>query len=199
MANASAAPVDDDILEEDLEIRLYECTILYPYPLSQKEEKDAQSEVEKIFKDAGAKLVEKDVWGRRGLAYSIGGYDEGAFVVYYYEMDPSKLKEVNTVLHIAKGILRHLIVKPPKGYEITKFSQAYEEWMNTRETVQEVKDREKQEELQRKVVERAKRQAKRADEEKKEQAMSTPEKTSVKKEELTEKLEELISDDDLEL
>ena len=125
--------------------RIYEWCILYPYPMNQKEEAQLLKEIDELFSEAGAKLVAKDAWGRRGLAYSIKGSTEGTFVVYYFEMDPAKVKEVDSQLRIMRGVLRHLFVKPPKHYQIVQYAAKYEQWLKERETVEEVKTREREE------------------------------------------------------
>lgn len=172
-------------------------TILYPYPMNQKEESNLMKEVKAIFDEAEAKQIESDNWGRRGLAYKIKGHDEGNFVVSYYEMDPSKLREVDEALRILPGILRHLVIKPPKGYEVVKFSGEYETWLKERETESEKKDRQKEEQIKKRIAERAKRQAKRADEKKAEEKPKAAEKMEEKQ--LKEKLDKIISDDELDL
>ena len=140
--------------------RVYEVCVLFPYPLNQKEEKEAHKEVEDYFEEVGAKQVSKDSWGRRGLAYKIGGYTEGSFIVYYYEMDPLKLKEVDQNLRISKNVLRHITVKPPKGYQIVKYSEKYEEWLENKDTEVEETKQQKEDELKKKMLEKQKRQQK---------------------------------------
>ncbi|MCF7844316.1 MAG: 30S ribosomal protein S6 [Kiritimatiellales bacterium] len=194
----STAATDTDLDDQETDVRLYECSVLYPFPLNQKEEKDIIDGVEEIFKEAGAREVAKDKWGRRGLAYPIKGHNEGAFIIYHLEIDPSKVKEINEALRISHGVLRHLMIKPPKGYQITKFSASYEKWLNERETVEEKRESEKEEELQRRVTEKARRQAKRVEKEQKDKPPVTKE-TTVEKDKLSEELEKLISDDELDL
>ena len=187
-----------DLDDQETDLRLYECAVLYPFPLPQKEEKEILNGVEEIFKDTGAKEVAKDLWGRRGLAYSIKGHTEGAFAIYHLEIDPGKVKEVNEALRIAHGVLRHLLIKPPAGYQITKYSEGYEKWLKERETVEEHREAEKEEELQRRVSDKAKRQAKRVEEEKKEKPLAEKE-TLIEEDKFTEELEKLISDDELDI
>lgn len=172
--------------------RLYECCILYPYPLSQKEENGLLKEIEAMFSEAGGKLIEKDPWGRRGLAYPIKGAKEGSYIVYYYELDPTKITELEQQLTIHKLVLRHLFVKPPKGYQIVKFGPKYDQWMKERTTVEERRSREREDKLKEKVAEKAKRQAKRADDAKK---TNKAPRAKVSDAALTEKLDELLSDD----
>jgi len=188
----------EDLDDQETDVRLYECAILYPYPLSQKEEKEILDGVEDIFREAGAKEVAKDLWGRRGLAYPIKGHMEGSFAIYHLEIAPSRVKEINEALRIAHGVLRHILLKPPPGYQITKYSEGYEKWLKERETVEERREAEKGEELQRRVTEKAKRQAKRVEEEKKEKP-PVKKITLIEEDKFTEELEKLISDDDLDL
>jgi small subunit ribosomal protein S6 len=175
------------------DVRLYECAVLYPI-LSQKDEQQLQKEIEALFTEVAATLVSKDVWGRRGIAYPIKGQMEGCYVVYYYEMDPSKVKEIDAQLRIMKNVLRHLLVKPPKDYEIVNFAEKYEKWLKERETVDQRRSREKEEDVKEKLAKKVQMQAKRSATEKK---VKTEEKPSapLKKEELDEKLGKLISDD----
>ncbi|MDP7247198.1 MAG: 30S ribosomal protein S6 [Candidatus Peribacteraceae bacterium] len=189
-AKATADETDD---------RVYECCVLLPFPLSQKEEQDAMKEVEGYFEEAGGRQMAKDSWGRRGLAYPIGGSEEGTFVVYHYEMDPSRLKEIDEQLNISTTILRHMLIKPPKGYQITKYSEEYETWLKERKTVSEQKEEEKEAEIKRKVAEKAKRQVKKVEEEKKARPPTVPEKSVIEKDKLSEELEKLISDDELDI
>ncbi|MDD5623883.1 MAG: 30S ribosomal protein S6 [Candidatus Peribacteraceae bacterium] len=175
---------------------IYELCLLYPDNLSQKEEAQLLKEVEGLFDEAGGKQMVKDLWGKRGLAYPIKKHAEGNFAVLYYEIDPQKIKEINHQLLILPNVLRHLIVKPPKNYEVVKYSEHYEKWLKERKTVSETKAKEEEKVLQQKVVERARRQAKRAEEVKKEEQAAKP---AVQEAELTEKLEKLISDEDIGL
>ncbi len=173
------------------DVRIYECTILYPL-LPQKEEAALLKEIDALFAEAEAVLVAKDAWGRRGLAYSIKGNMEGNIVVYYWEMDPLKLKEVDSQLRIMKNLMRHMFVKPPKNYQIVKFGEGYETWMKERETLDQKKSRVKEEQVKDRLAKRAQFQAT-----KKPVKKAAEEKPvgPVKQEELTEKLDKLISDD----
>jgi small subunit ribosomal protein S6 len=172
--------------------RIYELCVLYPFPLNQKEEQEILKGVEELISETGAKTILKDVWGRRGLAYPIKGYREGSFVVYYLDMDPSKLKEMDNQLRILKGVLRHLVVKPPKKYKIVPMAGRYEEWKQEAKAEGERKATEKEEKLKKQVIEKAKRQTKKPDEKPKAEK-------PVEKADISKKLDKLISDDSIEL
>lgn len=175
--------------------RIYEFCVLYPYGISQKEEQEIIKAVEGHFNEAEGKQIAKDNWGRRGLSYPIKGHSEGNFVIYYYELDPAKISDLDEAIRITPGVLRHIVVKPPKGYEIVNYSEKFAEWKKEEAEAEERKKQKKEEALKRRVAEKAKRQAKRTEEKMKEETSDTPEK----KRDITDELEKLISDDDLDI
>lgn len=182
--------------ETETDLRLYEICVLYPSNLNQKEESTLIKEVEGLFEENGGIQVAKDVWGKRGLAYSIKGNDEGNYIVYYYNLPPESLKEIDTSLRIMPNLMRHLIVKPPKDYEIVKYSEVYETWLKERESIEETRKKEKEERLAKRVADKAKRQVKRAEKTKKDEP-SAPKETDTEK--LSAELDKIIADDDLDL
>jgi len=177
------------------DVRIYELAVLYPFPFGQKDETALLKEMEELFTEAGGKLVSKDPWGRRGLAYAIKGAMEANFIVYYWEIDPLKIKEIDQALRIMKNVLRHLFVKPPKHYQVIKFSESYQKWLSERESVEETRSREREEKLQDQVAKKAKRQAQRTTDRKKDEVKSSP----IQEDVLTEKLDKLIADDGLDI
>lgn len=170
--------------------RIYECAVLYPYPMNQKEESDLLKGVEEIFKEAEAKVLLKDAWGQRGLAYKVGGFEDGNFVIYYLEMDPSALKEVDTQLRILKGMLRHMIIKPPKKYVIAPMADNLQKWKEQSRMEGEARAAAKEEKLKKQVVEKAKRATK---------PKKVAEEKAAPTGTISEGLDKLISDKDLEI
>lgn len=198
-------PTAPEILDETPEAGLYELCVLSPVNLSQKEEAQLLKGIEELFTEAEGRLVAKDAWGRRGLAYKIKKQTEGNFVIYYFEANPQKLKEVNRQLRILPNVLRHLIVKPPKEMlpliakgTPMKYSERYEQWIKDQATAVETEHREEEGRLQKKVADRAKREAKRTEVKKKE-VQKKEAASPMEEADLSKKIEELISDDTLGL
>ncbi len=175
--------------------RIYELCVLYPYPYAQKDEHKLLKELEQLFTEAGGKQVAVDKWGRRGLAYTIGGHDEGSYIVYYYEFEPAKIRELDRMIRITPGVLRHIIVKPPKGYQIEKYADKYEQWLKDKDTAVETKARQKEETLKKKMLDKQKTTAapKRAE---RKTASETPAADGKK---LSADIDRLIADDDLNI
>lgn len=51
-------------------------------------------------------------WGRRRLAYEIDGQREGLYVLFYADIEPDAVEELDRNLRLATGVLRYLIVRP---------------------------------------------------------------------------------------
>ena len=189
-----------ELTEIDEDTRIYEFCVLYPSNLTPKDEENLLKEIEKTIEEQGGKQVSKDAWGKRGLAYRIKGNDEGNFVVYHYLLDPSKLKEIDVTLRIMPNLLRHIVDKPPKGYEVVKYSEKYEQWLKDQANEEVEKEKEKEDRLAKKVAERAKQQAKKtAAAVKKDEKQQKEDKPAVDKKKISEELDKLISDDDLDI
>lgn len=175
------------------DVRIYEVAIMLQPDLDQKTESLLLAEIDAHFAEAKATLLFKDPWTKRGLAYKIGGYEEAKFIIYYFEMDPSVVRELDNQLRLLKGLLRHLIVLPPKGYEAVSFESVYQDWLKNRVTVADMRQKKKEDRLKQTVTAQAKRATKRMEEKPKEEVKP------LEIGQLTEKLDKLISDDDLEL
>ena len=182
------------LIESSEDVRVYEIAVMYQPDLDQKSESTLLKEVEEHFADAQGKLLFKDPWSKRGLAYKIRGFSDAKFVIYYYEMAPDKLRELDRQLRLLKGVLRHLILIPPKGYEAVSYEDKYQQWLKTRESISDVRLRKKEEKLKQTVTAQAKRTTKRMET----KAKEAP-KGPLKVLELEKQLEKLISDDDLKL
>jgi small subunit ribosomal protein S6 len=175
------------------DVRVYEVAVLYQPDLDQKSEAVFLKEISGLFAEVEGKLLFQDPWSKRGLAYKIGGFREAKCVIYYYEMPPVGIRELDRQLRLLKGVLRHMIVIPPKGYEAISYEDHYQQWLKTRESAAEVTKHKKEEHLRQTVVAQAKRTTKRLETRKQEV------KEPLKVQELEKQLEKLISDDDLKL
>lgn len=172
--------------------RVYEVAVLYPYPMPPKEESQLLKDIEGLFSDAGGTQMFKDPWGRRGLAYKIGGFDEANVIIFYYDLDPSKLKEIEDQMKIMKGVLRHMVVKPPKGYTIASYADNYDRWKEQSRLEEEKRVTDREEKLKKQVVEKAKRMSAKPAE-KKAEISDKP------KADLGSSIDKLLSDKDLEI
>jgi small subunit ribosomal protein S6 len=65
---------------------------------------------------AVSELITTSPWGRRRLAYEIRDYRDGFYALYHFDLDPSRVSEVERDLRLNNQVLRSLVVSyaPPK-------------------------------------------------------------------------------------
>ncbi len=56
-------------------------------------------------------VLQSDPWGRRRLAYPIGRFDEGYYVLTQFTAGSAPLGELERVLKLNEGILRYMITR----------------------------------------------------------------------------------------
>ncbi len=57
------------------------------------------------------KVLKKEVWGKRVLAYPIKHFSEGVYVLLNFEAAPAKVKELEKKLNLDEDLLRFLVVR----------------------------------------------------------------------------------------
>lgn len=89
----------------------YELAVLYHPDLEIDLEK-AEKQVTKLVTDAGGKITDTDNWGKRKLAYTIGGHEYAVYVFYTLELPGAGVSQLNNALNITDEVIRFLITKP---------------------------------------------------------------------------------------
>lgn len=69
------------------------------------------SQLEKVVTDLGGTIAKTDNWGRKKLAYKIGKYDEGIYVVLYIEGSGKEIAEVERRLRVNDAVIRQMTVR----------------------------------------------------------------------------------------
>jgi small subunit ribosomal protein S6 len=183
------------------DVRLYEVMVLLPLDLSEEEFQLTLQNVEELVEERGGKQLHRDIWSRRGLAYPIRKHREGRYVVYIYELSPGNIREVDAALRIERGVLRHLIVKPPKHYDVVNYEERFQAWQRERVEQARAAERAREEEIKRQIVKRAAAPIPEPARvlEGKEKEKEGVKGVELQKPELEQELQKLISDEDLHL
>src|SRR5690606_11746248 len=63
----------------------------------------------------GGEVTHLDRWGKRRLAYEIGGHTEGYYVLIKFQGNPAAAIELDRILRITDPVMRHLIVREETG------------------------------------------------------------------------------------
>ena len=64
-----------------------------------------------VITDRGGEVQEIERWGKRRLAYPIEQRKEGYYVIMYFTADPSAVQEMERLLKITTGVLRHIVIR----------------------------------------------------------------------------------------
>ena len=59
----------------------------------------------------GGEVLATDVWGRRRLAYPIGGSMEGTYVLYTLNLPPSSTAALEAWMGVSEPVIRHLLIR----------------------------------------------------------------------------------------
>lgn len=72
-------------------------------------------EIKLLMVKQGAKDIEIEDWKIRTLAYQIGNYTEGHYVLYNFSATNDIVKELDRRLKYNENVIRHLIVRKVKS------------------------------------------------------------------------------------
>jgi small subunit ribosomal protein S6 len=94
-------------------MRPYEVMIIFDPTL---EEEVVRAEVDRateLIRAKGGNPGRVERWGKRRLAYEIRRQREGAYVVLEAEAEPAVMSDLDRVLTLSDGVLRHKVVRVP--------------------------------------------------------------------------------------
>ncbi len=108
--------VKKEVHEDDL--RPYELMVIVAPNIGEAGITKELDKIRKLIKSYSGKITNEDIWGHRELAYRIKKHDAGFYAVLNFVAPTELLPELHKILLIDVNIIRHMIIKPPKGYEI---------------------------------------------------------------------------------
>lgn len=89
----------------------YEIMFILSTQLTEEEKKENIELVEEILTKAGAVELKTEIWGDRKLAYPVKKKENGYYVLTLFQIDGTKLTEVEAKLNITESVLKYIIVK----------------------------------------------------------------------------------------
>lgn len=88
----------------------FELLYIIPTSLSEEEAKPIKEGVLKVLDKYEAKVTLNDDLGRKKLAYPIKHQHNGYYTLIEFDLDGTKLKDVNEEMRLTPEIFRHMIV-----------------------------------------------------------------------------------------
>jgi small subunit ribosomal protein S6 len=101
-------------------VRQYELIYILPPETTEDAIAELQSQVEAITKRFQATIEKTENWGRRRLAYEIGGHREGVYVLHVINGPAEMTAELDRRLRVVDVVIRHLIVRVDEDLAIAE-------------------------------------------------------------------------------
>jgi len=68
------------------------------------------TKVEGLVEAVGGKVLKRDNWGKKRLAYRIAKQDFAIYVYFEVQLDAPKVRELENTILITEEVLRHILV-----------------------------------------------------------------------------------------
>lgn len=68
------------------------------------------AKVEGLVEAVGGKVIKRDNWGKKRMAYRIRRQDFAIYVYFEVQLDPTKVSQLDKTIMITEEVLRHLLV-----------------------------------------------------------------------------------------
>lgn len=95
-------------------MRDYEVLYIIEPELEADTVKELVEKFKGLVEEQGGTVKGIDEWGKRRLAYPINHRREGYYVLMNFNANPAVAQDLDRVLKITAGIMRHLIVRNEK-------------------------------------------------------------------------------------
>lgn len=92
-------------------MRSYELLYIVQPDYDEEQVTSLQDRIAGIIAEQGGQVGEIKPWGTRRLAYEIADFSEGNYVELHFEGTPQVVAELDRVIKITDGILRHIIMR----------------------------------------------------------------------------------------
>jgi small subunit ribosomal protein S6 len=89
----------------------YELMFIVKPELDEEQMSTATDRVHQLIVANDGNVTKTAAWGKRRLAYRVGAYREGYYVVSNFDIDSVKIAEIERVLKISDTVFRHLLVR----------------------------------------------------------------------------------------
>jgi len=89
-------------------MRHYEMLVLINAEL--EDPKEEVEKIEDVVRNLKGAVTKTDIWGKKRLAYPIQKKNEGVYVLFNFDMEPTQTFELKRVLGLRANIYRHMFL-----------------------------------------------------------------------------------------
>jgi small subunit ribosomal protein S6 len=100
-------------------LRNYELMMVLSPSMDDDATEEALNRVNQYVDNNGGTIEGQEKWGNvRKLAFPINNNTEGNYILTNLKLEPSSVEDLDTSLRVSENVLRHLLIKVDKFYEI---------------------------------------------------------------------------------
>jgi len=104
--------ISESILKTgDVPLRDYELVLIISPEVVDEELETKVDSVSRFITERGGSISSVEQWGKRRLAYPIGHFTEGSYVLIKSQFKPALCKQLEASLQISEEVLRYLLIK----------------------------------------------------------------------------------------
>jgi small subunit ribosomal protein S6 len=92
-------------------VRQYELVYILPPETTEQQATELHDQVAAVVTRMNGQIERTENWGRRKLAYEIGKFREGVYVLTVINGDGELMKELDRRLKVIDQVFRHMIVR----------------------------------------------------------------------------------------
>ena len=92
-------------------MRDYELMIVLDPNLDEAATEALNTRIQNLIKQRGGTVESVEPWGRKRLAYPIGRYGDGVYVLTRMQLPPNAAVEIERQLKLTESVIRHLLVR----------------------------------------------------------------------------------------
>ena len=108
----TAKKVSEEVLRtEDKQLRNYELVVIISPEVMDEALDTTVDNISQFITEKEGTISNVERWGKRRLAYPIGRFMEGNYVLTQFTLKPELSKGLEGKLRISEEILRHLLVR----------------------------------------------------------------------------------------
>ena len=100
---------------EDKQLHNYELVLIISPEVMEEALDTAMDNISQFITEKGGTISNVEQWRKRRLAYPIGRFTEGNYVLTQFKLKPHLGKELEAKLRISEEILRHLLIRIDNG------------------------------------------------------------------------------------
>lgn len=101
----------EELKVEEKQLQDYELVFIVSPEVAEESLENTIGTISQFISGRDGIISDMERWGKKKLAYPVGHFLEGNYVLAKFKMNPARCKELEGNLRISEEILRHLLVR----------------------------------------------------------------------------------------